>query len=147
MSSSLKVLAVRFHPVQPQRMQKRRQALHKKENNTRPSAPHPPAPVTARHGIFQNRSSLKPRRRRQPDPTNIMHRLTSMMHRINTVSTNHIPVTTRSTTHPNIDLGPRKFSIVIPHSTSDSWACASDNAQSRRYEAVCEIHPRQNSMV
>jgi len=52
-------------------------------------------------------------------------------------------------------------SMVIVYSTSESWACASDRAQRRRYDAlrvsannlepdgtyVLEIQPKQNSMV
>lgn len=42
---------------------------------------------------------------------------------------------------------PNAFSIVMFHRTSESWACASESAQSRRYEAVLEMQPRQNSIV
>lgn len=38
-------------------------------------------------------------------------------------------------------------SMVMFHRTSESWACASESAQSRRYEAVLEMQPRQNSIV
>ena len=38
---------------------------------------------------------------------------------------------------------PRHFS----KNTSVSWECASESAQSRRYDAVFEIAPSTNSMV
>lgn len=38
-------------------------------------------------------------------------------------------------------------SIVMFHRTSDSWACASERAHRRRYDAVLEMQPRQNSIV
>lgn len=74
-------------------------------------------------------------------------RLTSMIHRMNTVNVNHIAPTATKATMPMIPDMPSTFSRVMSHRTSESCACASDNAHKRRYEAVCEMHPRQNSMV
>jgi hypothetical protein len=70
-----------------------------------------------------------------------------MMQRMKTVNENQNPVIKIKTTQPRRVFGPRKFSSVIDHRTSDNCACARERAQRRRYEAVCEMHPRQNSMV
>lgn len=54
------------------------------------------------------------------------------------------------TTRKTIPAGPSMSnarSSVMLNNTSDSCACASERAQRRRYEAVLEIHPRQNSIV
>lgn len=72
---------------------------------------------------------------------------TSMMHSTKTVPPNQKVPLKINTTQPKIEVGPRDPSRVIDHNTSDSCACANERAQSRRYEAVWEIHPRQNSMV
>ena len=73
--------------------------------------------------------------------------LTSITQSINTVSANHITNTTAKPILPTIPSHPKANSTVIDHKTSESWAWARDKAHNRRYEAVCEIHPRQNSMV
>lgn len=70
-----------------------------------------------------------------------------MIHKMKTVSENQKHPTTIKATQPMIEVGLRKPSIVIDHNTSESCACANERAQSRRYEAVWEIHPRQNSIV
>ena len=70
-----------------------------------------------------------------------------MIHKNPIVNPNQVLPIINSPTQSNKELGPRNFPIVMLQRTSDSCACANERAQSRRYEAVCEIHPRQNSMV
>lgn len=70
-----------------------------------------------------------------------------MRHKMPTVRANHAVPAKANIIQPNIVVGPRKLSRVIDHNTSDNCAWASERAQRRRYDAVCEIHPRQNSMV
>ena len=70
-----------------------------------------------------------------------------MTHRIPTVLENHIKKTRINFTLPNRPSSPSTRASVMSQSTSDSCACASDSAQRRRYEAVCEMQPRQNSIV
>jgi hypothetical protein len=60
---------------------------------------------------------------------------------------NHIPNMMTVKTTPKIPVDPKALSRVMLYNTSESWAWARERAQSRRYEAVFEIHPRQNSMV
>ena len=73
--------------------------------------------------------------------------LTSITHKMLIVIRSHSTPTTAFATSPTRPVISRTFSSVMSHSTSDSCACASDSAQRRRYEAVCDTHPRQNSIV
>lgn len=66
---------------------------------------------------------------------------------MNTVNANHMRPTITTPIHPITPPQPSAIPIVISHNTSDSCACASDNAHRRRYDAVCEMQPRQYSMV
>lgn len=72
---------------------------------------------------------------------------TSMMHKMNTVAVNQKTPIKTSAIIPIIPPIPSTLPRVISHSTSDNCACARDKAHKRRYEAVCEIQPKQNSMV
>ena len=70
-----------------------------------------------------------------------------MIHKMKTVRMNHNVPTTAIAIQPMTPSMPSAPAIVMSHKTTDNWACASDNAHRRRYEAVCEMHPRQNSIV
>jgi hypothetical protein len=72
----------------------------------------------------------------------------SMMQRMKIVSWNHIKNMKQSANTapiPPESLNP--LESVMSQSTSESCVCASESAQRRRYDAVFEIHPRQNSIV
>ena len=57
---------------------------------------------------------------------------------------NAAKTTTRKMAPPMPDL-PRAGPMVMDHSTAESCWWASERAQRRRYEAVCETQLRQNS--
>ncbi|KAH3670026.1 hypothetical protein OGATHE_002839 [Ogataea polymorpha] len=74
----------------------------------------------------------------------------SMTTKIQTVSTNHMPKSRKTITQPAKPFSlyeTNELEMVMSHKTAESWLCASDSAQSRRYEAVCETQFRQNSIV
>lgn len=74
-------------------------------------------------------------------------KLTSIRHRPYTVSINHTEPITINLIQPVTPTGGRCLWSVPDQRTSESCACASERAQRRRYEAVCEIQFRQNSIV
>lgn len=119
-AASFVKLAVRFNPMQPKRVQECRETLH--------------FPWT--HPVSEHTFS-----------TLILHTPTSMMHRMHTVQVNHIRKTNTNMALPTRPSNPNARSRVMSQSTSDSCACASESAQRRKYEAVCEMQPRQNSIV
>lgn len=72
---------------------------------------------------------------------------TSMIHRMKIVAENQKLPMMSNAMIPVIPPIPNTLAMVISHSTSDNCACANDKAHKRRYEAVCEMQPKQNSMV
>ncbi len=125
------MLAVRFYPMQPKCVQKCREALTeiKSEKKEESSA---------------NARSLHVPTTRNPYSEYVR---TSMTHRMPTVALNHITKTNKSISVSTTPSAPSQGSSVISQSTSESCACASESAQRRRYDAVCEMQPRQNSIV
>ena len=70
-----------------------------------------------------------------------------MMHKMPIVIDSHNTPTTAIAIAPTRPSIPSTFASVMFHSTSDNCAWASESAHNRRYDAVCDTHPRQNSIV
>jgi len=72
----------------------------------------------------------------------------SITQRMTTVNWNHMKNMKQSENAAPIPPEPlNPLERVISQRTSESCACASESAQRRRYDAVFEMHPRQNSIV
>lgn len=118
-------LAVKLDPVETQCVEERRQALHDTETaDGRASA------------SVRDRSVRRRQRTMRGKETHIaIVRVNHMANMKNVKGTARVPSM------------PNARSSVMFHRTSDSWACASERAHRRRYDAVLEMQPRQNSIV